>query len=58
MQDVYKNIADYNPNRKSKIIMVLDDMITDMINNNKLNPVVTVIFIKGRKMNVSSIFIT
>ena len=58
MQDVYKNIADYNPNRKSKIIMVLDDMITDMINNNKLNPVVTVIFIKGRKMNISSIFIT
>ena len=29
-----------------------------MINNNKLNPVVTELFIRGRKLNVSIVFIT
>ena len=41
MQDVYKNIEDYNPGKKHKILIVFDDMIADMINNKKLNPVVT-----------------
>ena len=41
MQDVYKNIEDYNPEKKRKILIVFDDMIADMINNKKLNPVVT-----------------
>ena len=29
-----------------------------MINNNKLNPVVTELFIRGRKLNISIVFIT
>ena len=33
MQDVYKNIEDYNPGKKHKILIVFDDMIADMINN-------------------------
>ena len=33
-------------------------MIADMINNNKLNPVVTALFIRGRKLNISIVFIT
>ena len=37
MQDVYKNINDYNPNKENKILTVFDDMIADMINNKKLN---------------------
>ena len=41
MQDVNKNIEDYNPIKKRKTLIVFDDMITDMINNNKLNPIVT-----------------
>ena len=41
MQDVYKNIEDYNPNKKRNTLIVFDDMIADMINNKKLNPVVT-----------------
>ena len=45
MQDVYKNIEDYNPIKKGKILIVFDDMIADMINNNKLNPIVTELFI-------------
>ena len=35
MQDVYKNIEDYNPGRKRKILIVFDDMIADMINKKK-----------------------
>ena len=58
MQDVYKNIEDYNPGKKRKILMVFDDMIADMIGNKKLNPVVTELFIRCRKNNISSIFIT
>ena len=49
MQDVYKNIEDYNPIKKRKVLIVLDDMIADMINNNKLNVIVTELFIRGRK---------
>ena len=56
MQDVYKNI-DYNPIKKRKILIVFDDMIADMINNNKLNPIVTELFIRGRQLNISIVFI-
>ena len=58
MQDVYKNIEDDNPGKKRKILIVFDDMISDMINCKKLNPVVTELFIRGRKLNISIIFIT
>ena len=57
MQDVYKNIEDYNSIKKRKILIVFDDMIADMISNNKLNPVVTELFIRGRKLNISIVFI-
>ena len=33
MQDVYKNIGDYNPAKKRKILIVFDDMIANMINS-------------------------
>ena len=58
MQDVHKNIEDYNPIKKRKILIVFDDMIADMINNNKLNPVVTGLFFRGRKLIISIVFIT
>ena len=57
MQDVYENIEDYNPIKKRKILIIFD-MIADMINNNKLNPIVTEFFIRGRKLNISIVFIT
>ena len=41
MQDVYKNIDDYNPDKENKILIVFDDMIADMIHNKKLNSIVT-----------------
>ena len=40
MQDVYKNIEDYNPIKKRKVLIIVDDMIAVMINNNKLNPMI------------------
>ena len=58
LQDVYKNIEDYNPGKKRKIIIVLDDMIADMMNNKKLNRVVTELLIRGKKLNISIVFIT
>ena len=58
MQDVYKNIEDYNPTKNRKVLIVFDDLIADMINNKKLNPIVTELFTRGRKLNISIVFIT
>ena len=54
----YKNIEDYNPNKKRKILISSDDMIADMFSNTKLNPLVTELFARGRKLNISLVFIT
>ena len=58
MDVIYKNIEEYNPDKKRKILIVFDDMIADILNNNKLNPVVTELFIRGRKLNISLVLIT
>ena len=58
MQDVYKNIEEYNADKERKILIVFDDMIADMINNKKLNSVVTELFIRDRKLIISVVFIT
>ena len=57
MRYVYKNIEDYNLGRERKVLIVFDDMIADMINIKKLNPIVTEFFIRGRKRNISIVFI-
>ena len=53
IQDVYKNIEEQNP-----VSTIFDDMIADMINNKKLNPIVAELFIRRRKLNISIVFIT
>ena len=53
MDGIYKNIEEYNLNKRQKILIVFDDMITDMLSNKKLNPIVTEFFIRGRKLNIS-----
>ena len=58
MHDVYKNFDDYNPDKENKILIVFDDMIADMINNKKLNSIVAELFIRGRKLNITLVFIT
>ena len=57
MDDIYKNIVEYNLNNKLKILIVFDDMIQDMLSNEKLNPIVTELFIRGKKLNISLVFI-
>ena len=57
MRDVYKNINHYNPNKENKILIIFDNMIADMINNKKLNLIVTKLFIRRRKLNISLVFI-
>ena len=39
-------------------MIVFDDMITDMLSNKKLKPIVTELFIRGRKPNIYFVFIT
>ena len=58
MQDVYKDIDQYNAGKERKILIVFDDMIADMINNKKLNSVITELIIRDRKLNISLVFIT
>ena len=58
MHDIYKNINDYNPNKENKILTVFDDMIADMAYNKKLNSIITELFIRSRKLNISLVFIT
>ena len=58
MDDIYKNIEKYNPNKKRKILIVFDDAIADILSNKELIPVVTEFFIEDRKRNISLIFIT
>ena len=57
-EDIYKNIKEYNPNKKRKTLIVFNDMIGDMLSNKKLNPIVTELFIRRRKLNISLVFIT
>ena len=56
--DIYRNIEDYNPNKKPKKLIVFDYMTADILSNKKLNPVVTELFIRGRKLNIYLVFIT
>ena len=55
IKDVYKNIDKYNVNKENNIF---DNMIADMINNKKVNSIVTELFIRGRKINISLVLIT
>ena len=58
MQYVYKNIDEYNINKERKMLIVFDDMIANMINNKNLNSIVMELFIRGRTLNISLVFIT
>ena len=58
MGDIYKNIDEYNPDKKQKISIVFDGMITDMLKNKKLNVTVTELFNRARKLKISLAFIT
>ena len=57
MDDIYKNTEEYNLNKKRKILIVFDDSIADMHTNKKLYAVVTELFFRGIKLNISLVFI-
>ena len=58
MNDVYENINDYNLNRKRKTLIVFDDMIADIMINEKFQAIIKKLFIRCRKINISLVFIT
>ena len=58
IDDICENIGKYNSNKKLKILITFDDMITDMVSKKILNPIVTELFIKERKLKISFVFIT
>ena len=58
MDDIYKNIEEYNSNKKPKILIVFDDTITDMLINKKRNLIITELFIRGKKLIFSLAFVT
>ena len=58
IQKVYKNSKDYNPGKDRKVLIVFGDIIADIISNKKPNPIVTGLFVRGRKLNIPLISVT
>ena len=58
MDNIYKNIKGYNQDKKRKILIFFYYMIAHMLINKKLNPEVTELFVRGRKLKISLAFIT
>ena len=58
MDDVYKDIDNYNPKRDKKVLIVTDDIIADIITNKKFQAIIKELFIRCRKLNISLVFIT
>ena len=57
MVNIYKKIEEYNPNKQHKILIIFDDLIVNMLGNIRLNPVVTELFSRGRKLNISLVLL-
>ena len=53
MDDIYKNIEEYDPNKECKILIIFDDMVTDVLSNKKLHARETELFVGGRKLTFS-----
>ena len=58
MQNFCENIEKYNSYRKCNVLIVFDDVTADMIMTKKLNQIVTELFIRRRKLMISTVFIT
>ena len=57
MDDIYKNIEEYNPSNKYKILIAFDDLIDDMVSKKKLDLMETELFITYRTLNISHVYI-
>ena len=58
MNDNYENIDEYYPKKKHKILVIFDDIIADMLSDKKDEPIITELFIRGRKLNIFLVFVT
>ena len=58
IDDAYENLEYYNQTKKRKVLIVFDDMTEDVESNKNLYPIVTELFLRGRKLNISLVFIS
>ena len=58
MNDVLDDINNYNKNRDKKVLIVFDDMITDIEYNKNFKRIIKELFYRARKINISTVFIT
>ena len=58
MDDIHKNVEEYQQNERWKILVISDGMIVNMLSNKNLKQIVTELFIRDRKLNISFVFIT
>ena len=56
--EVHRNCEDYNPAKERKALIVLADIVADIISNKKYDPIVTELFVRGRKLNIPLTFVT
>ena len=57
LDDICKNIEDNSPNKKQKIMIIFDNFVADMRSSKTLNPILTELFMRGRKLSISLVFI-
>ena len=57
MDNIYKNIEQCHPNINRKTLIVFETKIAHMLSNKKLNPIVTKLFIRGRKLSTSIVLL-
>ena len=57
VDDVYENLEDHNPTKNGRVLIVFGNMIADMVANKKLSPIVTELFLRGRKLNISLFYL-
>ena len=58
IDDFYVNLEDYNPAKKRGVLIVFDDLIAAMESNKKFGHFITQMFLRGRKLNISLVFIS
>ena len=57
MDDIHKNIEEYIPNKKPKILIIIANMTADTFSNKKLNPTVAELFMIDKMLNISLVFV-
>ena len=58
MDDILSDVNDYNKKRKRKVLIIFDDMISHVMSDKKAQQVLTDLFIRCRKLNISLCFLT